>query len=206
MTQQQSQEFSFRLQCVKQRFKNLFEKLAPSRTPARDVKRMLEEDNCCGKCNHMCVICDGDCLNKPSCMKLPCKECCCEAKDCQAEKIIKAWIVFNEIAKLQPKECEDFIVNKIPLKGFSYCKTADQLLSTYMQDAVNTCSIHFANKNVITKDYKLDSQMYARMILRLPPNELQHGKFIQHEAVEDLRTLAHQDKGTLKYSLPKFTF
>jgi len=211
MTQQQSQEFSFRLQCIKQRFENLFENLAPSQTPAKDVKKILETDKCCNKCNHVCVTCNGDCLNKPSCMKLPCKECGCKAKDCQAEKIFKAWIVFNEVAKIQENESEDFIVNKIPLKSFVYCKTANQLLSTCVQDAVKPCYMYLMNKNIITKDDQLDNQMYARMILRLPTNELQHGKFIQHDMmyddkVEDLRTLAHQERGTRKYSLSRFTF
>jgi len=201
----QIHEFSFRLQCVKHYFKDLFEKLSPPQTSTKDVRGVLIEDHCCGTCEHVCVICNGDCLNKPSCMKLPCKKCGFEAKDCQAENILKSWIVFEEIAKIQQKECEDFIVNKIPLKSFPYCKTTNQLLSTYVHDAVKTCSQYFLNKNQIQEDDHLDSQMYARMILRLPAKVLRHSfsdvKFNPHNDEEDLRNPAHQAEGIVLINL-----
>ena len=196
MSQQQIQEINFRLECVKQNFKKIFDKLSPSGTSVKDLKLLLKE-NCCATCNHECIICrEEDCLNKPSCLKLPCKECGCETKDCKAEIIMKSWIVFEEICKIHPKEVEDFIVNKVPLKGFPYCKTINQLLSTYMQNAVKTCSMYLLNKNQITKEDQLDSEMYTMMILRLPSKILQLSfpdvKFITNDQVEDLKGLAHQ--------------
>ena len=199
MAKKEIQNLISRIHCVKYCFEDFFMKLAPPETPVDILKKTLKDDHCCIQCNHECVIHNDGRLNKPTSMKLLCKECGCEAKDCQAEKVIRSWIVFNEISKIQAKEVEDFIVNKVPLKGFPHCKTTNQLLSAYMQDAVKTCSRYLLNKNQITETNQLDSQMHARMIFTMPAKILRHSfpevKFNTHFCEEDLRTLAHQVEG-----------
>ena len=59
--------------------------------------------------------------------------------------------------------------------------------------------MYLLNKNQITEDDQLDSQMHARMIFRMPAKILRHSfpevKFNPHFCEEDLRTLAHQVEG-----------
>jgi len=163
----QESEYAYRINCFRELCKRIFCNKSFTDNITIDDNKEYEILNkldvysnsivCCENCSHSCISCkEEECLKKPDCSYRPCEDC--GLKECH--KVIGK------------EECIEFVRNKTPFKSFPYCKKFSQIFDCYVENALENFSSYCIKTGSIDLNHK-DNLMYARLVHRLPIDQLQ---------------------------------